>query len=72
MRVRLVEGTVRLGSGPGRGAWICPRQACLARALAKGRLARALRDPGASGPGVAEQLRVALGALVDGAERGSA
>jgi predicted RNA-binding protein YlxR (DUF448 family) len=42
------DGSVEVGSGPGRGAWLCapPRGlACLDRALHRGALARALRGP---------------------------
>jgi len=37
-------GTLRLGRPGGRGAWVCD-DACLARAQARGALARALRGP---------------------------
>lgn len=42
VRVHLDNGDVVIGPGPGRGAWICPRQTCIERALERGRLRRAL------------------------------
>jgi predicted RNA-binding protein YlxR (DUF448 family) len=42
------DGSVDIGAGPGRGAWLCapPRgRDCLDRALHRGALARALRVP---------------------------
>lgn len=44
MRVaRLKDGTIAAGAAFGRGAYICPKDECLEGALAKERLARALR-----------------------------
>jgi hypothetical protein len=34
-----------MGRLPGRGAYLCPEPACLARALERGRLAHAFRKP---------------------------
>jgi len=45
---RAPDGALRVGAGPGRGAWLCapPRGLeCFDRALGRGALARALRSP---------------------------
>ena len=47
--VRLVRGSdgrVEVdGHGPGRGAYVCPNDECVGRALKGGRLAQAFRKP---------------------------
>ena len=46
--VRSKEGEVsldRTGKKPGRGAYVCPKAACLAKARKTGRIARALECP---------------------------
>lgn len=45
--VRSPEGGIRLdisGRAPGRGAYLCPREACLNMALKKGSLSRSLHS----------------------------
>ncbi len=47
---RRPDGSVHVdagGRGPGRGAYVCPEGACVARAIASGGLRRALRHEGA-------------------------
>ncbi|MER3412700.1 MAG: DUF448 domain-containing protein [Armatimonadota bacterium] len=43
LRVRKVNSAIRCGSGPGRGAWVCPDEKCVARMFEKRLLLRALR-----------------------------
>ncbi|WP_171788942.1 YlxR family protein [Acidimicrobium ferrooxidans] len=66
VRVHVVEGRLAVGAGPGRGAWICPREACLERALAHGRLRRALRLAPSDGELVDEGVRQAWRAAIAG------
>ena len=43
VRCAVVDGQVRLGRTlPGRGAWLCPTPECVAAAVRRGGLARAL------------------------------
>ncbi|MBC7106763.1 MAG: YlxR family protein [Firmicutes bacterium] len=56
--VRTPEGTVAVdptGKRSGRGAYLCPQEECLAKAVKARRLERALRTPIA--PEVMEELR---------------
>ncbi len=61
--VRLVRGDDGVvvadarGSTAGRGAWVCPVEACLARALQRGRLSHAFRKPCDVGKDVLELVR---------------
>jgi predicted RNA-binding protein YlxR (DUF448 family) len=61
--VRLVRGEDGVvvadprGAAPGRGAWVCPAQACLERALQRGRLSHAFRKPCDVGKDVLELAR---------------
>ncbi|HXG14864.1 MAG TPA: YlxR family protein [Calidithermus sp.] len=56
--VRRPDGTVRVDPrGPGRGAYVCPEEACIRQALKRGRLAQAFREPCEAGPGLAEEVR---------------
>lgn len=43
VRIRATPNGLALGRGPGRGAYVCPDQACLEVALARRAIARALR-----------------------------
>jgi predicted RNA-binding protein YlxR (DUF448 family) len=59
--VRSPEATLAVdlrGKAPGRGAYLCPDQACLERGLAHGVLARSLAVP--IDADAAERLRAAL------------
>lgn len=67
--VRLPDGQAAVdssGSGPGRGAYVCPTPGCLETALKRGRLARALRGQVAVGEEALALLRIRIG---DGAVR---
>jgi len=61
--VRLVRGDDGVvvadprGSTAGRGAWVCPVEACLTRALQRGRLSHAFRKPCDVGKDVLELVR---------------
>jgi predicted RNA-binding protein YlxR (DUF448 family) len=50
------DGTIAIGPGPGRGAYVCPDEGCITAALESGRLARTLRYKGA----LPDHLRGAL------------
>jgi len=56
--VRLApEGIVEVGSrGPGRGAYLCPRESCVHHAVRSGALRRALRHEGPLEESVLEGL----------------
>ena len=51
------------GKSPGRGAYLCPADACLARGVAEGSLAKALLVP--IGEAQAAELRTALAAAAE-------
>lgn len=68
-RVGVWHGRVYLGRGPGRGAWLCPSEACLVRALRRGALVRALRLEGVEARAALEVLREAWPRVI--AERGA-
>ena len=51
------------GKAPGRGAYLCPANACLARGIAEGSLAKALEVP--IGEAQAAELRTALAAAAE-------
>jgi predicted RNA-binding protein YlxR (DUF448 family) len=56
--VRRPDGTVVVDArGPGRGAYVCPDEACIRQALKRGRLAQAFRQPCEAGPELAEEVR---------------
>lgn len=62
--VRSPEGEVLMdpsGKKPGRGAYVCPNEACLTRAIRQRQLERVLEAPVT--PEVTERLRQALAAL---------
>lgn len=62
--VRTPEGEIMLdpsGKKPGRGAYLCADEACLAQAVKAKRLERALEH--AVSPEVYEQLRAGLGKI---------
>ncbi|HEY8656743.1 MAG TPA: YlxR family protein [Candidatus Limnocylindria bacterium] len=64
--VRAPGGTLSVdlrGKSPGRGAYLCPDDACLARGVAEGSLARALAVP--IGEAEAAELRTALAAAAE-------
>lgn len=46
----------RSGRGPGRGAYVCARAACVARGLERGRLSHAFRKPCEVGVNLAEEV----------------
>jgi uncharacterized protein len=48
IRLRLVDGTIRIGSGQGRGASIHARPGCIEAARRSNAFARAFKRPGAS------------------------
>lgn len=59
--VRSPEGTLSVdlrGKASGRGAYVCPEPACLARGLADGAIAKALES--AIPADVAERLKIEL------------
>ena len=59
--VRAPDATLSVdlrGKSPGRGAYLCPDHACLARGIAEGSLAKALAVP--IGEAQAAELRTAL------------
>jgi len=59
--VRAPDATLSVdlrGKSPGRGAYLCPDHACLARGIAEGSLAKALAVP--IGEAQAVELRTAL------------
>ena len=69
--VRAPDGTLSVdlrGKSPGRGAYLCPDHACLARGIAEGSLAKALEVP--SGEAQAAELWTALAAAAQ-KKRGS-
>lgn len=45
------------GTAAGRGAWVCPEESCLERALQRGRLAHAFRNPCDAAKNLAEEVR---------------
>ncbi|MBI2161314.1 MAG: YlxR family protein [Candidatus Rokubacteria bacterium] len=45
------------GTAAGRGAWVCPEESCLERALQPGRLAHAFRKPCEAGKNLSEEVR---------------
>ncbi len=49
------------GSTVGRGAWVCPEEACLERALQRGRLSHAFRKPCEAGADLAMAVRTVRG-----------
>jgi predicted RNA-binding protein YlxR (DUF448 family) len=61
--VRLVRGrdgvvvTDPRGGAVGRGAYVCPNDACLERALQRARLAHAFRKPSEASEALAEEVR---------------
>ena len=58
--VRSVEGLVvadRAGAAPGRGAYVCGDEACVARGLQRGRLTHAFRMTSEASRGLAEEVR---------------
>ena len=58
--VRTPAGEVAVdprGREEGRGAYVCPDAACLARGLARGRLAHAFKRPCAVRASLAEEVR---------------
>ncbi len=62
--VRSPEGEVSMdptGKKPGRGAYVCPSEACLTRAVKQRQLERVLEAPVT--PEVVERLRQTLAAL---------
>ncbi|GAC1458571.1 MAG: YlxR family protein [Candidatus Limnocylindrales bacterium] len=64
--VRGPDGTLSVdlrGKSPGRGAYLCPAEACLARGVAEGDLAKALLVP--IGEAQAAELRTALAAAAE-------
>lgn len=68
-RVRAGDGTVSLdltGKKPGRGAYVCPSAACLAKARKAGRIARALEVS------IPEEIYDAMAAEIEkaGAQKG--
>ena len=67
--VRAGDGTVsldRTGNTPGRGAYVCPNAACLAKARKAGRIARALEVS------IPEEIYDAMAAEIEkaGAQKG--
>ena len=64
--VRAPDGTLSVdlrGKSPGRGAYLCPADACLARGIAEGSLAKALLVP--IGEAQTAELRTALAAAAE-------
>ena len=58
--VRRATGEVTVdpsGRAEGRGAYVCPDPACLARSLERGRLAHAFKKPCAARANLAEEVR---------------
>jgi predicted RNA-binding protein YlxR (DUF448 family) len=57
--VAVQDGMLRLGRGPGRGAWLCRDVRCLDRADRRGAFGRALRTTVT--PSMIATLRAAFG-----------
>ncbi|WP_255566717.1 YlxR family protein [Iamia sp. SCSIO 61187] len=55
---RTADGGLRIGPGPGRGAWLCPDAACVAAAAKRRAFPKALR--GAVADEAIAALRVAI------------
>jgi hypothetical protein len=58
--VRGADGVVATdlgGAAPGRGAYVCPEEACVARALQRGRLTHAFRTSSEASSGLAREVR---------------
>jgi len=45
------------GTAAGRGAWVCPEESCLERALQRGRLSHAFRKPCEAGKDLVMAVR---------------
>jgi len=45
------------GTAAGRGAWVCPEESCLERALQRGRLTQAFRKACEARAGLVEEVR---------------
>jgi predicted RNA-binding protein YlxR (DUF448 family) len=56
VRLHLRDGDVVVGPGPGRGAYLCPRQSCLVKARAGRSIVRSLH----ARPELPDTLRTAV------------